>query len=206
MTDGRASHTSLIDVAELIALRKGEAGRAAKVLGLSDQDYQFLGLPDHDLVNHRAEAVPAIAKIMEDFRPELICVPHRRDQLEDHVITNEIVREALRGYHRRATILEYPVWLWHTWPWTTGSRRGQGAFWWSKNLVDALHLTFLCRTRIAIRDVLERKLNALREYRSQIERRSGDPNWPILADVSAGEFLSCFHTDFEIFHQWHHKP
>jgi hypothetical protein len=44
-----------------------------------------------------------------------------------------------------------------------------------------------------------RKLEALDAYRSQLERRDGDPKWPILGDVSEGDFLERFKGEWEVF-------
>jgi LmbE family N-acetylglucosaminyl deacetylase len=204
MTDGHASHAKLIEPAPLIAARRAEALSAARALGLAEDAYTFLDLPDHDLRSHRAAAIATMRGIIEQFGPAEIYIPHRRDRLEDHVVTNEIVREAVAGQDRRVLMLEYPVWLRHTWPWTTGRDRGfLGGL---RNAVDAMHLTLLCRTGIDVRGVLDRKQAALREYRSQVERRNGDPAWPILADVSGGEWLAGFAGDFETFDEWVHEP
>lgn len=206
MTDGGASHADHIGVEELVRTRKKEAVEAAAILGLGSEDYQFLDFPDHQLRLHRDKAVGDLEAVLLDFEPNEIYVPHRRDRLDDHVATNEIVRQALRAYPRRVFVLEYPVWLWNTWPWTNGDAHGNRTGAVRAALTDACYLTFACRERIDIGDVLERKNRALRAYKSQIERPDGKANWPVLGDVSDGEFLECFQSPVERFQRWVHDP
>jgi hypothetical protein len=66
-------------------------------------------------------------------------------------------------------------------------------------LRDSAELAFGCGTRIDIRSVLPRKLNALAQYRSQVQRQGDDPRWPILSDVAAGSFLERFRSGMEVF-------
>jgi LmbE family N-acetylglucosaminyl deacetylase len=208
MTDGRASHAHLIAPSELIRIREEEARGAALRLGLPTEAYRFLGFEDHALATHGKAASLKVREVLEGFRPDEIYVPHARDSLSDHVATNSIVRAALAGYSRPVTVFEYPVWLWNTWPWTRGgARSGAGparrfASW----LRDLAALVFGCRAGANIRSAVQVKLHALGAYASQIERRGGNSEWPILADVSAGEFLACFAAEREIFRRWQHRP
>jgi hypothetical protein len=52
---------------------------------------------------------------------------------------------------------------------------------------------------VDISSVLVQKRSALEQYRSQMFRIIEDVGWPILDDVSGGEFLKCFFHDREIF-------
>lgn len=200
MTDGRASHAQLIDAATLVALRREEAGRAAGHLGLRAEDYVFLDFEDHALQQHQAAARARVLQLLAKFAPAQVFVPHRRDRLADHVATHEIVTDALRQYARPVAVFEYPVWLWHTWPWTSGKppegSRPRAAL---RALLDIAALAFGCRARVDVRAVLERKRAALAAYATQVSRRESDPNWPVLSDVSGGQFLERFDTGFELF-------
>lgn len=201
MTDGRTSHASLIAPAELVRIREEEACEAAARLGLSPQAYRFLGFEDHALTQHATAAQAQVRALIEQFRPEEIYVPHDRDLLSDHVATNSIVKAALAGYRRPVAVLEYPVWLWNSWPWTAGRGNGRLA-----GLRDLVALVFGCRAHIDVRAAGPTKAHALAAYRSQLERRDGDPDWPVLGDVSAGEFLARFAGDREIFRRSRHRP
>jgi LmbE family N-acetylglucosaminyl deacetylase len=202
MTDGRASHGHLIDAPSLIKIRREEAERAAPHLGLSAGDYVFLEFQDHHLHLHTAAAKQRVQALLTDFNPAQVFVPHRRDRLSDHVATFDIVRAALRAHGKPVTVFEYPVWLWHTWPWTAGKpHEGSPPRAALRSLRDVAALAFGCRTRIDVHAVMHRKRAALAEYASQVSRRNGDPDWPVLADVSNGAFLGRFETGIEIFRQ-----
>jgi hypothetical protein len=59
---------------------------------------------------------------------------------------------------------------------------------------------FHCSVNIA--DVLKLKRAALENYKSQMKRPIPDPHWPMLAEVSNGEFLQCFYQEHEIFRRY----
>lgn len=200
MTDGRASHGHLIDAATLIRIRREEAERAAPHLGLGPQDYTFLDFQDHHLHVHAQAARLRVQQLVAELEPAQVFVPHRRDRLSDHVATFEIVRDALRALGKPVTLFEYPVWLWHTWPWTTGKpHEGSALLAALRSIRDMAALAFGCRVRVDVQAVMHRKRAALAEYASQLERRDGDPAWPVLADVSSGDFLDRFDAGVEIF-------
>jgi LmbE family N-acetylglucosaminyl deacetylase len=201
MTDGRTSHARLLSPQELVRIREEEARECAARLGLPSQSYRFLGFEDHALARHDAAARAQVRELIEQFRPEEIYVPHDRDLLSDHVATNTIVRSALAGYGHAVTVLEYPVWLWNTWPWTDGRDNGRVT-----GLQDIAALVFGCRAHIDVRSAATVKAHALAAYRSQLERRDGNPDWPVLGDVSSGEFLARFAGDREIFRRSHYRP
>jgi hypothetical protein len=48
-------------------------------------------------------------------------------------------------------------------------------------------------------DVLEAKRHALMAHRSQMERPAEQEDWPVLMDVSAGDFLARQFGDHEMF-------
>lgn len=199
MTDGRASHRTLIAEDELVRMRRGEAEEAARQLG-PGADYVFLGFEDQRLSHDGHAACDEVVDIIDHFKPDEIYLPHRREGISDHVETNRIVRRAVDRVSRPVVLLEYPVWLWNGWPWTQGGapcgRKLRGAL---RTVCDVADIVFACRTRVDVRSVLHRKLAALAAYRSQTQRFNGDPRWPVLSDVAEGEFLRCFETGVEIF-------
>lgn len=202
MTDGRASHAGLIDADSLIRMRRDEAARAAPHLGLDAADYRFLDFEDDCLRDHAEQARLQVVELLVAFGPAQVFVPHRRDRLSDHVATFEIVRSALDGLGTPVTMFEYPVWLWHTWPWTTGKpHSGSGVRAALRLLRDVAELAFGCRAHVDVRAVLQRKQAALAEYGSQVRRFQADPRWPVLSDVSDGAFLGRFETDLEVFRE-----
>jgi LmbE family N-acetylglucosaminyl deacetylase len=200
MTDGRTSHSQFVDVQTLIEMRRAEAFDAAKQLGLDPSTYTFLDFEDNRLGECADAARQRVIELLQHHRPKHVFVPHRHDGLPDHVATFEIVSSAIRECGRPMTVLEYPVWLWNTWPWTKTLPGLRGAFVGVPRMLrDCAELALGCRTRVDIRSVLPRKLDALAQYRSQVQRQRGDPCWPILADVSEGTFLDRFRTGMEVF-------
>ncbi|MDG4553134.1 MAG: PIG-L family deacetylase [Candidatus Competibacter sp.] len=208
MTDGRASHRALIAENDLIKMRRAEAKDAALELGLTAEDYIFLDFEDHRLHQYRSAAIDRVFATIEQFEPDEIYLPNRRDKISDHVETNRVVRAAVRRTNRSARLLEYPVWLWNSWPWTLGNTR------YASDKVrqvlgtvrDIVELVFMCRAKVNVSAVLHLKLAALAAYRSQIYRFGGNPRWPVLADVADGEFLRRFKTDIEVFRRTDHHP
>jgi LmbE family N-acetylglucosaminyl deacetylase len=200
MTDGRTSHKGLIESDELVRMRRAEAEAAGRELGVPAR-YVFLDFEDHRLNEHHASACARVAEHIEQFRPDEIYVPSRRDGISDHVETYRIVRRALERLGRPVTLLEYPVWLWNGWPWTRGSARRQGGIVRGALRIarDVAEIALAYRTRVDVGTVLDRKRAALAAYRSQLERLNGDPRWPVLGDVANGEFLRRFETGVELF-------
>ena len=208
MTDGRASHRALIAVDELVRIRRAEAEEAALQLGLAVADYVFLDFEDHQLHHHRDAACERVVEIIDQFKPDEIYLPHRYDCITDHVETNRIVRQSVDRVRRPVALLEYPVWLWNGWPWTPGDAR------YAPGIVrrvlgttrDVVEMVLACRARVDVGSVQHRKLAALATYRSQLQRLNGDPRWPVLSDVAAGEFLGRFNTGIEIFRRTNYRP
>ncbi len=207
MTDGRASHRTLIDEEDLVRMRRAEAEEAAVQLGLVATDYVFLGFEDHRLMQHRDAAIDRVFEIIDQFKPEEVYLPHRRDGITDHVETNRIVREAVNRIKRPVTLLEYPVWLWNCWPWTqSGTNCAYGVMRRVLKMArDVVDVVLVCRTRIEVSSVLHNKKAALAADRSQVQRFNGNPRWPILADVAEGEFLRRFETHVEVFRRTNHR-
>lgn len=206
MTDGRASHRALIAEDDLVRMRRAEAEEAAIELGLTTEDYVFLDFEDHRLYQYHDVAIDRIFAIIDQFEPDEIYLPHRRDGITDHVATNCIVREAVNRIKKPVTLFEYPVWLWNSWPWTQGGARypSSGVCRMLGVMRDIVELVFACRIRVEVSSVLHRKQSALAAYRSQTQRFDGNPQWPILADVAEGDFLRCFDSSIEIFRRTNH--
>lgn len=199
MTDGRASHAGLIPARDLVSIRRAESEQAAIQLGLSPADYVHLDFEDHRLDEVESAASDRVLQLLESFNPAQVFVPHRRDGLSDHVATFEIVCAALARRGKPVTIFEYPVWLWHRWPWT-GSSGALGSWRALPRLVrDVASVAFGCRAFVDVKAVLPRKALALAAYQSQTERRAGFAKWPVLRDVAGGAFLSRLLSGREIF-------
>ena len=202
MTDGRTSHARFIDAPSLVHMRQLEAIEAGRQLGLEPSAYTFLAIEDQCLNQHSQEAVELVLEVLRRFKPQQVFVPHRHDRLADHVATFKIVASALGRQKdaRRVTVLEYPVWLWNTWPWSEDLRREDPRrVRVQRMLRDGFELAFGCRSRVDIRPVLKKKADALDAYRSQMQRPHDNPAWPVLSDVSDGAFLARFLSGWEVF-------
>lgn len=208
MTDGSASHASLMPATELARLRRAEAHEAAAILGIGSECITFLDYPDQGLEIHRRHATGRVKELIEAFQPDEVFVPHAADRIPDHVATFRVVTDALRDHPRPVRIFEYPIWLWNTWPWTeaAAATNGGGFLGLVSRLRDIWRLTAGCRTWADAKAVVDIKRKALRAYRSQTQRRNNNPQWPVLGDVSDGEFLSCFDTGSERFRSSWHRP
>jgi LmbE family N-acetylglucosaminyl deacetylase len=149
VTSGEAG-SSTIDKSALAATREQEARRAAEVLG--SERVEFLRAPD-GLTQYSREQKIAVIDLIREVRPEILFVHASSDAFPDHRVVHELVMGALAGAagpwyqeatgepHSPATVLGYEVWH----PLTTH------------------------QLAVDISATVERKLEALRCHRSQIE-------------------------------------
>jgi len=157
MTDGRGARLSeeIKTTEELVIVRRSEALNAGNILGLTDDDFHFLDLPDTTLSElnseQRLQLIDKVRGILATLPVGETCVPHRRDIHPDHEATYAIVREAIDQTPGHFVLFEYSVWM--TWLAKIGR---------SLRLSD-LHGA----RRLSIKEVLPLKLRAIEAYRSQ---------------------------------------
>lgn len=201
MTDGCGSHAAYITREELIALRRAEAVEAARILGVPEDRVTFLEFPDGALASAKPDALKQVHALLDEHHPQEVLVPHHLDGPSDHLATYEIVTHALAHFAHDVTVYEYAVWLWHHWPWVKPSVSGVRSCW--NAMRDAVMLERKMasdfETCIDITDVREQKLAALVAHKSQMQRPSEHPDWPILSDVSNGAWLEACTQNFELF-------
>ncbi len=206
MTDGRKSHEGWIAPDKLTKLRAAEGIAAARALGVDEEDVHLLGFEETRLSEHAAGARENVLKLLRDFEPEEVYVPHALEPPADHAATNQVVHEALRELGRSVEVYEYPIWVWDFWPWTT-DQEGSGTP--LRHVVrDLVRMNMLLvrdfKDRVFVGEVLERKRAALAMHATQMTRMNDDATWPILSDVAEGEFLSCFFRSHEVFARTDH--
>jgi len=202
MTDGSRSHKQ-INAQELGRMRAHEAMAAGAALAVPPENIYMLDYQDGNLSQHAEEAAERVAAILSELQPEEVFVPYHAEGHVDHAATNAIVRQALKLSGCRPELYEYPVWLWHHWPWIPIPMRLQRQSWklarasLVQKLGYALVRDFNCR--IAVKEVLPRKRMALEQYKSQMFRLNSDADWWTLPEIAGGEFLKSFFNRYELF-------
>jgi len=204
MTDSSTSHRHLMPEDRLKAVRAGEALAAARHLGIDDHEALCLNYRSDRLGEQIHVSAERVARILRHERPQDVFIPYSKDQQPDHMATNASVRLALRLTGHEAVVYEYPVWFWSQWPWIHRTARGpRGMIRVSAEaVISGLAITRDFNAMVYVGDVLETKMNALAEYRSQMTRLVPDDYWLTLADVDGGEFLECFLGKYEIFRRY----
>lgn len=134
--------------------RAREAAAAAEVLGLCAR-FQ-LGLPDGGLDARDRGQVDAVVRWLRQHRPRLVVVPHPHSRHPDHAEATELLRRAHFYSAVRRRLADAPA-----------VRRPV--------LLQALDYHAMQPSFVVdISGEIDRKLEALRCYRSQFERRPGD--------------------------------
>jgi LmbE family N-acetylglucosaminyl deacetylase len=202
LTDGSASHPSLMSAEDMRRLRAEEARAACGILGVASEHVLFLGFQDGHLGEHLDEAVPRVVDILQQRRPAEVFIPHYHDGPPDHLATTQAVLSALQVSGHRAVVYEYPVWLWCHWPWIGLSGKGREILHGLRQSARAnWRLLHECCCAVEIGDVLDLKHAALEQHRSQVQQLVADPRWTTLGNVFNGEFLPCFFQKREIFYR-----
>jgi LmbE family N-acetylglucosaminyl deacetylase len=136
-------------------------------------------------------------------QPQAVFIPYQKEPPRDHWVTYTIVMDALKTQDQHMTVYEYPIWHWHSWPWTKrpaqGSERRKHAR--TSRVAIKNILTHEFNASVDIRAVRDVKQAALNEHRSQTIKLVDDPDWKRLIDVADGDFLACFFQDREVFRQ-----
>lgn len=210
MTDGRFSHAHLMPADDLALLRRQEARAACHRLGVASADVLFLDFPDNDLEAHEAQAAERVRTILWDRWPQEVYVPYHGEPPRDHMATYRAVAQALQAHPAPVTVYAYPVWFWDHWPWTRLVRPGRRATATAVGHTLAawfgLRMLRLFPHVVDVSDAMADKRAALAAHRTQMERMQPETAWPILADVSNGDFLGCFMQPFELFRRYEAGP
>lgn len=112
VSDGGAAlpHASLTGRVALAATRRAELSSALCVLGV--RSTLSLGLPDGRLAEHERRLTGLLIEILDDTAPATWCAATwRGDGHPDHEAVGRAAATACA--HTGATLLEYPVWMWH---------------------------------------------------------------------------------------------
>lgn len=205
VTDGAASHPGFSTPEDLRVTREQEAVEAVRRLGAPAEHATFLRFADGRAADHVTEIADRAQSLIEHWAPESVYVVHRGDPPADHVAVNTGVREAVQACNRPLSIFEYPVWYWYHWPWVRLS--GDLPNMWrttarqSVKAAGGLGLLSALNTQAYVGDVLEVKRHALSAHETQTRRPDGRADWPVLADLSRGDFLSRLTSEYEVFYR-----
>ena len=205
LTDGSRSHAALIAKPDLKKIRRAEAIKATQALGIGTEDVIFLEFEDGRLSECEKAAGDRIQPLLSEHSPAEVFIPYALEPPADHVATYRAIMAALMHTAVTPTIYSYPIWYWQHWPWTPPAGRSKRET--LKSLKasvtsyfgNAIFKDF--QHSVYVKEVLGQKQKALNCHASQMQRRDDNPNWPILKDVSQGDFLDCFFQDYEIFHR-----
>lgn len=148
LTSGESGSVDISKTA-LGELRESEARAAASVLGV--EETQFLRWPDGYLAVER-DYLQILTSLIRAERPNRVYLPHSQDAVSDHLVTHQLVMEAVR----RAAGPWYQECPGQPWP--VGTVLGYEI--WTPITAPGLSSN--------ISEYMEHKLTALRQHRSQL--------------------------------------
>ena len=188
VTDGRHSHRSAaLPPLELAELRRKEMAQAAERLGLAEDAVSWAGFEDGTVVRGEDELAALVGRLVAERKFEEVFATSADEPHPDHAAVG---RAARRGAGS-ARVLEYPVWLWGSWPLRRGDRLG-----------STLRATGLVLGRKAVRVSTEGhlagKMHALEAHASQLRRPPMVPEEDEWAGLPAG-VLKAAAEEFELF-------
>jgi LmbE family N-acetylglucosaminyl deacetylase len=113
VTDGRALFrrfgVSEPSEAEVSTMRKEETLRAVTILGADTADVHFLDFENEQLEGQRAAALRSIVQLLQDVRPSEVYLPSPFEGHREHVLVNELTREACAATSRCDSTFEFVV-------------------------------------------------------------------------------------------------
>lgn len=161
-------------------MREKEALAADRVLGVAPEDVIFLRMLD-GYVEYNSKNIRLFTTLIRRERPRRVYVPHAADVHKDHMKTHELVVEAIR----RAA----GPWFQECKgkPWAVGTVLGYEVW------TPLQHVTYA----EDITDVMDTKLEALRQHKSQITDIQYDEGVQGLnryrgVMTGKGEYCECF--------------
>jgi LmbE family N-acetylglucosaminyl deacetylase len=105
---GSLGDSSFSDKSELIEVREKESHRAAKIIGISR--CEFLREKDQDLKSTKS-VIQRVGTLLEDINPDLVYIPFFMDNHPDHVETNAIFYQVVKGSKFKFKCCFYETWV-----------------------------------------------------------------------------------------------
>jgi LmbE family N-acetylglucosaminyl deacetylase len=155
VSDGSKSHpnSQKYPAPVLQELREKESIAALNILGVESKDITFFRLPDGNVPNlGEAEfdcAIELFQSYLNRLTPMTIFLPWRGDPHRDHRASWQLINAAIEKLAISPRLIEYPIWTWE---------RQQ-----TSDLFESAKAW-----KLDISNVLDLKLQAIAQYRSQI--------------------------------------
>lgn len=130
------------DEQKLIKIRVKESKKAGEIIGIKKTI--FLGLKDTHIAEKAKEVLPIIVKLLKETKPDMVFMHSKNDTHPDHVAVNEIVTRAMEKVKINPEIYVFEI----------------SSF---VNIFSTKSVEIVWD----ISDVLDKKLKALREFKSQ---------------------------------------
>ncbi len=198
MTDGRNSHLSTLGITskpspeELIWIRRNEANKACKHLGLNADSLLFLNFEDGSLEKKIECAKQKVSKILEELNVVECFFPHETDLHHDHLATSIIVKESVRMLKITPRLYQYIIWAPRLHRHMLLDPRKYQHVLLNPKANDKTATEKL--VKIDISSYLPRKKMALEEYKSQISIFSKNQQSTILSKSFIKHFLKSYET------------
>ncbi len=142
---------------KIIQIRKQEAKAALQILGVEPDRIHFLDRPDGTLQylhnESKQKIIEHIVKLLQDYQPEEVYIPHRKDCHCDHEATYTLVKDAIAISKIEVELLQYPIWM----------------FWRAPLFIILKLKDIAAARRLSIEPVQLLKEQAIAAYCSQVE-------------------------------------
>lgn len=201
LTDGGKSHSHLIAEDKLSVMRRNEAYLATGLLGIPRSNIRTWDLPDASLDSRLPAITSELQAEFDILQPATVFAPYRNDGPSDHEAAGALGASIIRRSKAETMLLEYAVWAWSAWPWTSlplGGRREIPG-----RIIDTvrrnINLFRDFNTKLDIASCLDLKRQALEKYESQMRRIMPTERWKTLKDVGSGSFLENCLMRYEFF-------
>ena len=185
ISDGTGSHPNSrkYPPPALQAIRSQETLAALSILGVDRSAITFLQLKDGAIPSvtspHFAIAKLRCQKYLTKILPDTIFIPWRSDPHPDHRATWQLIQAAILSLGITPQVIEYPIWDWDP-----------------EQQRHTPNLNQISGWRLDIGAVLDRKLQAISTYKSQLGQLiDDDPNGFCLT----AELLTNFTRPWEVY-------
>jgi len=206
LSDGANSHSNKMAPEMMAQLRNREALNAAAIMGVEPKNVHFIPICNHGHPVNSEHADKLLLPLLESIPADNYFIPYRHEQQLDHANAATVSLSVIDKLKKDTLIMEYPIWFWEHRPWMTSTIFSPSGFFdQARHSVRSLWRLFAhFNYYVDVTEMRQLKKTALSAYESQMTRFENDATWPILPDVSSGDFLNCLNRDKEIFScSWH---